>query len=98
MTGEIPLADHSVLAVPDHVLSRKAAGEIVLLCLQTEEYYGLDGVGSRLWHLLEGGVSFGQALETLLEEYDVERAVLDGDLRALLAEMVAHRLVLVDAA
>ena len=57
--------------MPSHVLSRKAAGETVLLNLDSEEYYGLDAVGDRLWGLLEGGTTFGQVIAALLDDYEV---------------------------
>jgi hypothetical protein len=88
----------SRLAVPSHVLSRKAAGETVLLNLDSEEYYGLDGVGDRLWGLLEGGTTFGHVIAALLDDYEVERAVLEADVSALLADLADSGLVLIDAA
>jgi len=84
------------LSVPDHVLSRRAAGETVLLDLNSEEYFGLDGVGSRFFELLEAGRSYGEIVETLIDEYEVERAVLEADLSALITELAASGLLVVD--
>ena len=92
-----PLGDNSSLTVPEHVLARQASGETVLLNLQSEQYYGLDGVGTRLWELVEAGTTFGDAVRTLLEEYDVERAALVADLEALVAELHENGLVAIDA-
>lgn len=92
------LESDSRLAAPAHVLSRQAAGETVLLSLEREEYYGLDGAGSRFWELLEAGTSLGEAISVLRNEYEVEASVLDVDLRALVAELAESGLVLVDAA
>ena len=98
MGSGIQLTEVSALTVPDHVLSRKAAGETVLLNLDSEEYYGLDGVGDRLWGLLEGGTTFGQVIAALLDDYEVERAALEADVSALLADLADSGLVLIDAA
>jgi hypothetical protein len=98
VSSDICLDDDSILTVPGHVLSRKAGGEAVLLNLDSEEYYGLDGVGSRLWDLLEDGTTFGQVIDTLSDEYDVESDVLKVDLRAVLGDLVEQGLVLLDAA
>jgi hypothetical protein len=88
----------SALAIPEHVLTRRAAGETVLLDLQSEQYYGLDGVGSRLWELIENGTTIGQAVDALLDEYDVTRETLEADILRVLSEMHSGGLVLVDNA
>lgn len=98
MSDSINLHDGSRLSVPEQVLARRAAGETVLLNLANEQYYGLDGVGSRLWELIEAGITFGQALAALLEEFDVAQEVLRADLNTVLADLSTNGLVLVDAA
>ena len=97
MDRDAPLRDDSVLSVPEHVLSRRAAAETVVLNLDTEHYYGLDGVGTRFWELVEAGTTFGAAIATLLDEYAVEREVLVADLGAVVADLWENGLVLVDA-
>ena len=93
MADKFTIDDGTVLSIPDHVLSRKASGETVLLSLADEHYYGLDGVGSRLWELIAEGTTFGEAVATLSAEYDVEAGVLRTDLGALLAELDRSDLV-----
>ena len=85
------------MTVPEHVLARQASGETVLLNLQDEQYYGLDGVGTRFWELAEAGTTFGDAVRILLAEYDVERDALVADLEALVAELHENGLVAIDA-
>lgn len=97
MPDHIRLSDDSRLSVPEQVLTRRAAGETVLLNLDNEQYYGLEGVGSRLWQLIEVGTTFGQAVTALLDEYEVEQSVLQADLTAVLTDLSANGLVLVDA-
>ena len=96
MSHAVQLSDESVLAIPAHVLSRKAAGETVLLNLDNEEYYGLDGIGSRLWDLIESGTMYGHLVEALLTEYEVGRDTLDADLRRLLTDLSENGLLLVE--
>ena len=40
------------LTIPEDVVVRDLAGEAVLLHLGTGTYFGLDTVGTRIWHLL----------------------------------------------
>jgi hypothetical protein len=91
------LNDDSKLAVPEYVLARKAGDETVLLNLDNEHYYGLDGVGTRLWELVEAGTTFGEAVTALLADYDVERETLANDVTALVDDLQKHGLVRVDA-
>ena len=93
MADKFTIDDDTVLSIPDHVLSRQASGETVLLSLADEHYYGLDGVGTRLWELIESGTTFGEAVATLSAEYEVDPAVLTADLQTLLADLDRKDLV-----
>lgn len=55
-------------------------GEIVLLSLKTGVYFGLDPVGSRIWHLLQADPSLQRVLDSLVEEYEVTEAGCAQDL------------------
>jgi hypothetical protein len=79
--------------VPQHVLSRKAAGETVLLNLRTEEYFGLGEVGTRIWDLLVEGESHREIVDALSEEYGVEPEVIDSDLGRLVSQLTESDLL-----
>ena len=93
MDSELQLDDGTTFEVPEHVLARRTGDEMVLLNLDNEQYYGLDEVGTRFWDLVAAGGSFGSAITTLLEEYEVERDVLERDLTALVGELSENGLV-----
>lgn len=83
----------STFAVPAKVISRTIGGETVILDLESGTYFGLDPVGARIWQLLEGGKSLGEACDAMIEEYDVERDELERDALALAAELVDKKLI-----
>ncbi|HSI26007.1 MAG TPA: PqqD family protein [Aeromicrobium sp.] len=83
----------TVLKVADGVLTRMAGSEMVLLDLDSEEFFGLDGVGARVFELLEQPQRFDDVLGTLLREYDVDRETLTADVNALVADLVARNLL-----
>ena len=59
------------LKVSPQVLFHEVRGEVVLLSLASGSYYGLNAIGSRMWHLLrERGEVEGVVLR-LLDEYKV---------------------------
>ena len=68
-------------------------GESVLLHLETEHYFGLNAVGSRMWELLTTSESIDAAYATLLEEYEVEPDVLRADLETLIGKLADGQLV-----
>jgi hypothetical protein len=92
------IAGDRTLRIPAHVLSRQVGAETVLLSLADEHYYGLEGVGTRLWEILREGTTLDEAVETLLGEYDVARDVLVRDLTAVVEDLRANGLLVVDAA
>lgn len=96
MQMSIPLSDSSEFSVPEHVLARSASGETVLLNLDNEHYYGLEGLGTRFWELVEAGTTFGEAVTALLREYEVEREALVADLTALVTDLHENGLVTLD--
>jgi len=86
------LAERKITISPD-VLFQEVSGELVLLDLASESYFGLDVIGARIWGLLESGASVGDTLDTLIQEYDVERATLEADLGELLDKLAAAGLI-----
>ncbi len=85
------------LYIADDVVFRDLAGESVLLNLSTGTYFGLDAVGTRLWHLIGEHGSTALAIETLLTEYDVNEPRLQKDVNALIDQLLAKGLLTADA-
>ena len=75
------------VAVRDGVMFNRVGDEVVLLDLDSGTYYGLDAVGGRLWDLISGSATIGEAIDTMLEEYEVEREVLESDVLRLVNEL-----------
>jgi Coenzyme PQQ synthesis protein D (PqqD) len=79
--------------LPSNVLLRHLDGESVLLNLESERYYGLDGTGTRMLELITTMPSVGAAYERLLEEFEVEPAILREHLDELLRNLVENGLL-----
>ena len=78
--------NQTITLSPD-VISQEVSGETVLLDLESENYYGLDEVGTRIWQLIKETGDLQAIYDTLLAEYDVEEDRLLQDLAALLGEI-----------
>lgn len=79
--------------MPSNVLFRELEGECVILNLDTESYFGLDDVGTRMWLALTRNESISAALDALQEEFDVDPARLRGDLEELLVDLLDQGLL-----
>jgi len=79
--------------IPDGVLARDVAEELVILNLNNEQYYGLDEIGARLWAVLTASDSIQDGINLLLEEFDVSRETLERDVSHLLADLAEQGLV-----
>ncbi len=80
------------VSTPAQVVTRPLDGELVLLNLGTETYFGLDEVGARMWDVLSSSPSIEAAFEQLASEYDIDAPTLRKDLEALLGQLVDHGL------
>ncbi len=84
-------ADRAI--VPTNVLVRHLKDESVLLNLDTEKYFGLDAMGTRMLILVTTSPCIEVAYEQLLEEFEVEPEVLRLHLSDLLSRLVDNRLL-----
>lgn len=86
------------VAVPPHVLVRFLENESVLLNLETEHYFGLDEVGTRMWQAVTAARSIEAACQDLQNEYDVESELLRSHLTELLGRLVENGLLQIQPA
>ena len=84
------------IKISDQVLSQEVSGETVLLDLGSEFYFGLDKTGTRIWELLQSGVSIQDLIGTMLDEFEVDRETLETDVNALLGKLLDAGLVSVE--
>jgi hypothetical protein len=79
--------------IPGDIAFRDIADEAVVLNLSTGIYFGLDSVGTRIWHLLAEHGSSEPVVNALLSEYDVEEGRLRRDVEALIQKLLDKGLV-----
>ena len=79
--------------IPDDVLISKLQEESVILNLDSERYYGLDDIGTRILSVLTTSESIEAAYQTLVNEYDVDADVLRQDLIELIENLSKQGLI-----
>lgn len=87
------LTQDSMIAASSGQISTQLDDEAIVLDLETGTYYGLAQVGARIWAILQQPTTCAQIVDTLLDEYDVERAALAEDVLAFVRDLRANRLV-----
>jgi hypothetical protein len=82
--------------IPDDILISNLQDESVILNLDSERYFGLDGVGTRMLTVLSTSNSIEAAYELLAAEYDVDAKVLRQDLTTLIENLLQQGLVSIE--
>ena len=91
-----PVTLASRVSASDDVLVQEVGGEVVLLDLASERYFGLDPVGTRIWTLLPDCSNLDAVLAQLCAEFDAPREQIESDLLALANSLAEAGLVTVD--
>jgi hypothetical protein len=73
--------------IPSQVFFRDVDGQMVLLNLDTEQYFGLDAVGANIITRLTES-SWDDAIAALLVDYEVDETVLRSDVEELVAALI----------
>jgi hypothetical protein len=88
---------NQTIALSPDVISQQVSGETVLLDLQSENYFGLDEVGTRIWQLIKETNDLNSIYQTLLSEYEVSEDRLQNDMYVLLSEISDLGLIKLEA-
>jgi Coenzyme PQQ synthesis protein D (PqqD) len=93
MTG---ITMDSTVVVAKEQMSCGLDDDAVILSLEKGVYYTLNLCGNRIWSLIQKPVTVGKVRDTLLEEFDVDRATCEEDLVSLLGAMKQEGLVVIE--
>ena len=77
---------------PDMVFSH-IDDEVVMMSVETGEYYGLNPVASRIWEILEKPYTFDQLIDMLLQEFDIDESKCRNDVTGFLNQLIEKLLV-----
>ena len=92
-TLEIDMQLDAKLSIPPQVMSRLVGDETVLLDLATGVYFGLDGVGKRIWESVAEGNDLGQAVADIVAEYEVDEEQAQADVIEFASDLVTRGLL-----
>ena len=81
------------LSIPKQVMSRLVGEETVLLDLQSGMYFGLDGVGMRIWESIGKGLTLGETSKVIMSEFEVDEATAQSDVFEFFSDLVERGLL-----
>ncbi len=80
----------------DTVFTQEVDDEIIVLDANTENYFGLNKIGSVIWQTIKEKQVLSEIYETLLERYDVDAEVLRADLENFIVKLLEGGLAKVE--
>ena len=87
------MLERVTIALPQRLLFQTVEGGVVLLDIDSGEYYGLNEVGSRIWTLLQEERSPIEILSALQIEYSVPEETLRSDFQRFLQHLQTNGLI-----
>lgn len=68
-------------------------GDLVMMSVANGAYYGISGVGPRIWELLEQPTSIKEIVKVITTEFDVDAERAQTDALAFAEQLIEMRLV-----
>ena len=70
-------------------------GEMVLMHIETAEYYGMDKTTTHIWEILEEIMSLDQLINKLVSIYEVDSDICQSQVQPVLEDMLDKKFLLV---
>ncbi len=87
------ITQQSLLTRNPDLVAAGMNGDIVMMSIEQGLYFGISGVGTRIWELLEQPASVDALAQTILAEYEVDEVTCQRDLLAFARELLKHGVV-----
>lgn len=79
--------------ISPNVVSTEVDDHVVLLNIESQEFYTIDLLAKEIWQLLEAGESKSAIVRRIVEQYDVSQRQAEVDSNAFLQQMITAGLL-----
>ncbi len=79
--------------IPDNYSWRDVKGELIVLNLDSGEYFTFNEIGRTLWLALSEGKDIKEAVDTILKEYDTKEDEVLADIKSYLQGLLDEGLL-----
>lgn len=93
MPSRPPIADDAQLTLAPSAISTSMPGETVILDAAGDQYFSLEGIGPRIWQLLQDKATVASIVATIRDEYEVDAETCERDVVEMLGELIERGLV-----
>jgi hypothetical protein len=93
MSESAPLQIDTVIGQGKELLSCEVDGEMVLMSIESGQYYYLNQIGNVIWSLLATPQPVAALCDALVAAYEVERAQCEQQVLAFLEDMRQDNLI-----
>lgn len=84
--------DTPLIRDPD-LVAADMDGDLVMMSIDNGEYYGVGGVGPRVWELLESPRTIEQITAAIVDEFEVEAETCREDILGFIRQLLDMGLV-----
>jgi len=81
------------IMIPDTVFAQIVDDEMVIMDTQSENYFGLDAIGTHMWQILVENGSLENLKKMILKMYDVKEDVLEQDIKIFISKLLKNKLI-----
>jgi Coenzyme PQQ synthesis protein D (PqqD) len=89
----MPVGPQSIIIQDQEPIVASVHDEVVMLSARAEAYFGLDGVGSEIWNMIEQPRRVRDICAQLVGRYEVEPQTCEDDLLKFLYELLDYGLI-----
>jgi ornithine carbamoyltransferase len=83
------------VSIPSTVFAQVVDDEMVLLDTQSENYFGLDAIGTEMWQVLNRHQNTNALKVYMLEHYEVSEDMIEKDIQTFINNLVENKLITV---
>jgi hypothetical protein len=93
MSGKTDIGRGELLERSPEPVAVKVDGAVVMMSIEQEMYFGLEGTAGRIWELLATPQSVESLCRQLTTEFDIEPAACEAEVRGFLSQLLEEGLV-----
>ncbi len=96
MIDEKQIQLNSVIIINPEIIFNIIDGEVVIMSIAKNNFYGIDEIGSHIWELLKKPKSVEEIITIMEQNYEVDRTTCQKDVIEFLEEILAQGLIICD--
>ena len=91
----LPTLQSTVSRNPD-IVTNEIDGDMVMMSITEGSFFGLNAVGSAIWHLLETPASIETIIAHVLEKFEVSEEQCQTDILNFIENMINNKTLLIN--